>query len=402
MNKAGVLEKVLCAAQEIILAVDSGNATLDDLLDHSDPGCRRTLEHLLLNIFRFRKSINVLWRQYCSRHPAKEVAALLDCALGQALLQSAVATQSVVNVAVTAARKYHADKFVNAILRKALQKPWTPPSTAAEILPDAILNRWQKEFSGEKVAEFAGLFTGEAEFSFRLCRDAALPDNCREVPGCGSFRFAVGKAREILTGPEFAAGKYYVQDPAASLAISLVEKDLPRCRSVIDLCAAPGGKTLMLAEKISPGTLLTAADRSARRQKLTAENFRKHHVSGRIITAEPAEISGRFDLVLADVPCSNSGVFRRRPDALWRFSENELCRVMALQQQIIARAAALVAPGGVLLCSTCSIENDENDALVAAAIAAVPGMVCTAKSTLLPNKNRDGAFAARIELPADK
>ncbi len=376
------------------MAVDSGKASLDDMLDRSDPGFRRTLEHLLLNVFRFRKSVSALWRQYCTRPPEKDVAALLDCALSQCLLQRSVDSRSVVNVAVTVAKKFRADKFVNAVLRKALQSNWKMPESAAEILPDAILHRWQRDFPAETVAGFARLYISEAEFTFRLCQDAEVPENCREIPGCGDFRFASGRAREILGSAAFAAGKYYVQDPAASLAVSLAGKDLPRCRKLIDLCAAPGGKALMLAEKMSPEAELLVADRSHRRQQLTAENFRRHCARGTVITAEVQEIYGSYDLVLADVPCSNSGVFRRRPDALWRFSEKDLSQVMALQKEIISRAAALVAPGGVLICSSCSIESDENNALIAAAVAAVPELECRESVTLLPAENRDGAFAA--------
>ena len=336
MNNSGMLEKVLRSAVEIVIAVDSGKASLDDLLDHADTACRRSLEHLLLNLFRFRKSISALWRQFCRRPPEKhEVAVLLDCALSQCLLQSAVAAGSVVNVAVGVAKKCHADKFVNAVLRKALQTPWSQPVSAQDILPDAILERWRKEFPEPTVTELARLFTEEAGFTFRLCRDAEIPEDCTPVPGYGSFRFAAGKAQKILTGAEFAAGSYYVQDPAASLAISLAEKELPDCRRVLDLCAAPGGKALMLAEKLPESAELVVADRSKRRQRFTAENFRRHHARGTVITAEPAEIRGPFDLVLADVPCSNSGVFRRRPDALWRFSEKNMAEIMQLQQQIM-------------------------------------------------------------------
>jgi 16S rRNA (cytosine967-C5)-methyltransferase len=165
---------------------------------------------------------------------------------------------------------------------------------------------------------------------------------------------------------------------------------------VLDLCAAPGGKALMLAEHLADGGILTAADRSARRQELTRENFRRRQLAARIITARPEDIVGKYDLVLADVPCSNSGVFRRRPDALWRFSAKSLQDVMALQQNIITRAAELVAPGGVLICSTCSIESDENDALIAAVLNANAEFSCVEKETLLPDAVHDGAFAAKL------
>lgn len=396
MNNPGILENVLGDAVAALLAIDAGKVSLDDVLDQADPGYRRSFEHLLLNIFRFRKSVSDHWRQFCTRGPVPEIAALLDAALSQCLFQNSVASQSVVNVAVSMAKKKHADKFVNAVLRKSLREKWSVPDAPEKLLPAAVLKRWRKMFAPETVAELAGLFISEAPFTFRLCKDAELPANASAAAGFGGFRFAAANGRDILTSAEFAAGQYYIQDPAASLAVSLAVDELPEHPNVLDLCAAPGGKALMLAERIPENGTLTAADRSARRQELTRENFRKRHLPARIITARPEDITGKYDLVLADVPCSNSGVFRRRPDALWRFSEKSLQEIMALQNQIIVRAAGLVVPGGVLICSSCSIDTDENDSLVDSVLKNHPDFECVSKHTLLPAADHDGAFAAKL------
>ena len=129
MSDSGTLAKVQNEAVAALLAVDSGKLSLDDVFDRSDSGCRRMLEHLLLNIFRFRKSIRRHWMQFCQRPPAPATAALLDTALSQSIFQSAVAPQSVVNVAVANAKKTRADKFINAVMRKALAAPWQRPET---------------------------------------------------------------------------------------------------------------------------------------------------------------------------------------------------------------------------------------------------------------------------------
>ena len=391
MSDPGILSAVLREAAKVILAVESGRVSLDDALDRTDPRCRRILEHLLLNFFRFRRALRAQWRRFCVREPAPEISALLDAASAQIRFQNAVPPQSAVNVAVTLAKPRHADKFVNAVLRRVMAEPWRPPQTAREILPPPILTRWRQNFPDAEVERLAALFLRPAPFTFRLCRDVPPPAGAEILPVPGPFRFASGSAAAVLDSPEFSSGAYYVQDPAAALAVSLAVPELPRCRLVLDLCAAPGGKSLMLAELLPPEAELTAADRSARRQRRTEENFRRHHVAARIVTADPGELAGTFDLVLADVPCSNTGVFRRRPDALWRFSEPALAEVMRLQHDIIRQAARLVAPGGVLIAASCSIERDEN-----AALTAVPGFRVAAEKTLLPAPEHDGAFAAKL------
>ena len=387
---SGTLGRVLIYASEALLLIDSGRTTLDEVLDHAPDDSRRILEHLLLNIYRFRRSIRASWEKFCRKKSSPEVAALLDTALTQCRFQSAVVPYSVVNAAVDIARKLHADKFVNAVLRAALKEPFRYPSTPGEILPEAILRHWEKSFAPEQLEKFARLFISHPEFTFRLCGNAVLPVNARAVPAFAPFVFGSGNAANIIASEEFARGAYYIQDPAAAMAIALASGHVRECRSLLDLCAAPGGKTLMAAELLKDDAEITAADISARRQKLTAENFSRHRKKAQIITAEPANISGSFEWVIADLPCSNTGVFRRRPDALWRFSGQAMTEVMALQKHIIRQAARLTAPGGWLLCSTCSIEAAENDALA----GELTGFTLVEKRTLLPDEQHDGAFAA--------
>lgn len=390
-RNSGTLGNVLLYASEAVLLIDSGRVTLDEALDHAPADFRRTLEHLMVNIYRFRKSIRKSWQKFCRKKSSPEIAALLDTALTQCRFQTSVEPYSVVNVAVTLAKKHHADKFVNAVLRAVLAEKFSLPERADDILPDEVLSRWRKFFLPEEVEKFAGLFLTPAPFTFRLCDDSPLPDGACAVEAFPPFVFGTTPAPgKLLASPEFADGSYYIQDPAASLAVALAAPHVSGCRTLLDLCCAPGGKTLMAAELLGPAVEITAADISARRQKLTAENFARHRKKGRIITAAPEDISGVFDWVIADLPCSNTGVFRRRPDALWRFSEKSLSEVMTLQKSILRRAAELTAPGGWLLCSSCSIEADENEAFA----GELSGFTLIAGKTLLPDQTHDGAFAA--------
>ena len=392
ISESGMLEKVLSSAAQAVLLIDSGKCTLDDVLDRAPDDCRRTLEHLLTLIYRYRKSIRRSWQKFCRKMPLPAIAALLDTALTQCRFQQAVIPQSTVNVAVTLAKSLHADKFVNAVLRAALREVFVEPQRADEILPDAVLRRWRQNFSAEQVENFARLFLSKPEFTFRLCGGAPLPEGSTPIAGFAPFAFAAGKAASVIGTPEFAMGSYYIQDPAASWAVSLAADVLKKCRTLLDICCAPGGKTLQAAELLSPQAKIVAADISRSRQRLTAENFARFGVNAQIITADPAELSGVFDLVIADLPCSNSGVFRRRPDALWRFDGKSLSEVMKLQKYILGHAIRLTAPGGYLLISTCSIEADENNALLD-----VGALKLISSGTILPDTVHDGAFAALMQ-----
>ena len=149
----------------------------------------------------------------------------------------------------------------------------------------------------------------------------------------------------------------------------------------------------MISENLPSDGNLTAFDRSAKRQELTRQNFRKRGLMHKILAGDLKQLSGSFDLVLADVPCSNTGVFRHRPDALWRFSEKDLSTVVALQQEILEHAARLTAPGGQLVYSTCSLEPEENILMVQEFIARHPDFSLQKGETFLPGKFSDGASA---------
>ena len=149
----------------------------------------------------------------------------------------------------------------------------------------------------------------------------------------------------------------------------------------------------MIAENLPSDGKLTAFDRSKNRQILTQQNFDRRGLKHKVLSGKLEELTGTFDLVLADVPCSNTGVFRHRPDALWRFSEKELTAVTELQREILEHAARLTAPGGQLVYSTCSLEPEENILMAEDFAARHPDFKLAEGKTLLPDENADGASA---------
>ncbi|MBQ9088419.1 MAG: RsmB/NOP family class I SAM-dependent RNA methyltransferase [Lentisphaeria bacterium] len=395
-QKNGVAGKLLASVCRIVEQCDRNGATLDDAVESLPDDCRRMAEHLLFTFFRQRKVAEGLLKKFISRPPDPEVMTLLAVTAVQCKFQTGIAPESAVNVAVDAARKFHADKFVNAVMRNFLRAEYPVAPAACDVLPSAVFRRWKKRFDRATLDRMAQLFVSEPEFSYRILPGFDAVPGSVELPAYGNFRFASAPADAVLNSKALKAGGYYIQDPATSLAVSLAAADAPRARRVLDLCAAPGGKTLMLGELCSPDARIVAADISSRRQERTRENFVLRSRSYEVITASPENLYGQYDIILADMPCSNTGVFRKRPDALWRFNERTIKDICEIQRTIAAGALKLLAPGGIIIFSTCSIEPDENQALIDHLCEQYPDLVCEESQLLLPDTTHDGAFAARL------
>ena len=393
--------KIFAAAVSGLEAVESSRLSLDDYLDCelAVPEYRRTVSDLLFHVFRRKQLLLTCIRENTHKPPAPALQRVLLVILAQVTFQSGIPKESALNIAVDYTKKNIGSfegKFVNALVRNVLRSGGVPLNNAPEkVLPTAVLKRWKERFSVPELTELVNAFLTPPEFTFRAARDVLPPSGADAVPAFGKFRFFRAAApADILNSPELAQGKFYIQDPATSLAPSL--PDFSTVTNALDLCAAPGGKSLMLGEQLKQGAMLTAADRSARRQKLTRKNFELRNLPWQIITADAGTITGQFDLILADVPCSNTGVFRRRPDALWRFSGSGLARIMHLQREILENIPRLLLPGGQFVYSTCSIEEQENHLQVEHFLKQHPDFTLKTEKQLLPTPEHDGAYAALL------
>lgn len=183
---------------------------------------------------------------------------------------------------------------------------------------------------------------------------------------------------------------------------------------ILDLCAAPGGKALAIAERLGDGGGVVAQDAHPGRLELVRENVRRLGAEARVsvvdrfedgtagAVAGPAGGAGaeRFDAVLVDAPCSNTGVLRRRIELRWRLQPGEIPRLAAEQLRLLGVAARRVRPGGTLVYSTCSLEPEENQHVVDAFLEGHPGWVERARRRLHPAADSvDGAFTARLVAP---
>jgi 16S rRNA (cytosine967-C5)-methyltransferase len=198
--------------------------------------------------------------------------------------------------------------------------------------------------------------------------------------------------------PSFQQGLFYVQDPSTLLAVR--ELSPQRGESVLDFCAAPGGKLTALAQLMGNEGRLLAHDVTPDRMELIAQNCTRLGVTC-VQTILPSALSSQgpstFDRILIDAPCSNTGVMRRRVDLRWRIRPEEIGRLRATQLDLLRQAAPLLKPGGVLVYSTCSLEPEENGGVVNDFLSVHADFKVERARELLPFvEGVDGTYVARM------
>ncbi|NBC88806.1 MAG: methyltransferase domain-containing protein [Alphaproteobacteria bacterium] len=222
-------------------------------------------------------------------------------------------------------------------------------------LPERVQARW-----GERSDRIAPGLADPPELDLALKDPARTQELAARMGGVslapGHVRLPRGTAVEALEG--YAAGDWWVQDLAAQLPARLLGQG--NGRHALDLCAAPGGKTLALA---AAGWKVTALDISKRRLALLKANLKRTGLAASPVRADALqwEPKHRFDAILLDAPCTATGTCRRHPDVLHRIGRGQIAEMVELQRALLARAADWLAPGGALIYAVCSLEGEEGE-----------------------------------------
>jgi 16S rRNA (cytosine967-C5)-methyltransferase len=311
--------------------------------------------------------------------------------------------------------------FINAMMRRFLREREQITRDIADLQkarpalgqshPDWLYERWEERWGREKTIRLMEWNNQPAPTCARVNRlltdSGSLAkrweDEGVEVSPIDCDWAATGDLFHLRKHPpleslgSFSDGLFYVQDPSTLLSVSLL--DPQPGQAVLDLCAAPGGKTCHIAERMKNEGQLSALDIRESRLKLLRENCDRMRVTCATLGQADETTAGeaKFDRVLVDVPCTNTGVIRRRLDLRWRLSPGQTKRLADEQLQLLVRAAAHAKPDGQLVYSTCSIEPEENEQLVARFLEANPSWQLAAERSLHPVENHtDGAYAARL------
>ncbi|WP_404335821.1 RsmB/NOP family class I SAM-dependent RNA methyltransferase [Sphingomonas sp. MMS12-HWE2-04] len=231
-------------------------------------------------------------------------------------------------------------------------------------LPDPVALRWHAAWGDQLIEDAERAIAAPPPIDLTLRDPGTVPELEGESLAPGHLRLAERGAIPALDG--YAEGAWWVQDLAASIPARLLGKG---AGTALDLCAAPGGKTLQLA---ASGWDVTAVDISESRLARLRENLERTGLDAKIVAADLLawQPAAPADAVLLDAPCSATGIFRRHPDVLHRVRPSLIAEMAALQAQLFARAADWVAPGDTLVFSTCSLEPQEGEDQLARFLAA--------------------------------
>ncbi|MBE1294671.1 RsmB/NOP family class I SAM-dependent RNA methyltransferase [Phycobacter azelaicus] len=339
-------------------------------LERLAPEERARAQRLAVETLRSLERADRVLQKHLKKTPPLTVMNALR--LGTVELCSGGAAHGVVNAMVTIVSKHRRHGqlkgMVNAVLRKVAEKgpaEWAKLRTPRlpNWLRKPLVQAWGAEaMLGIEAAHFAGApldITGNPGADLSALGGELLPT--------GSVRLT--DAGQVSTLPGYATGDWWVQDVAAALPAKMINAQ--KGERVLDLCAAPGGKTMQMA---AAGAQVTAVDASAGRMERLQENLSRTGLSADLIVGDALEQAGQFDAVLLDAPCSATGTIRRHPDLPHAKDGSEFGALIELQAQMLAHAWTLVKPGGRMVFCTCSLLPDEGECQIEEALDMFPDM----------------------------
>ncbi|WP_045387932.1 RsmB/NOP family class I SAM-dependent RNA methyltransferase [Falsirhodobacter sp. alg1] len=365
------------AAVQLLGAVLSEGEMLSQLMtlpngpmDALPPSERARAQRLVTLTLRHLEQADRLLEPHVRRAPPRLVQNALRLAVVEMAVDGAAA-HGAVNAAVDIVRHgrktAHQAGFANAVLRSVSAEGVTfdgmPPQRLPRWLRQPLVHAWGRE----AVAAIESVHASAPPVDLTLKSDAAAVPEGTALP-TGSLRLDAGA--QISALPGYETGDWWVQDAAAAMAVRLLAPKADE--NIADFCAAPGGKTMQLADA---GAKVTAIDISGPRLKRLSANLTRTGLTAEVIATDVLTYAGGpFDAILLDAPCSASGTIRRHPDLPFVKTGEELATLVPLQAKLIDHALTLLAPGGRLVFCTCSLFPEEGEGQLAAALERHPDL----------------------------
>jgi 16S rRNA (cytosine967-C5)-methyltransferase len=366
-NPPGLALRLL-AAERLQAVLKGANFAPFSLAEIPDGRDRALANRLVTTALRRHGQLDLMLARYLERGVPKKSGpfeAILRLSLTHLVFLPELGDHSAIFLAVEAAkrdtRSQHLSKLMNAVLRRAQAEAHSLRHLPHEALFPAELGPlWRDTYGEDAIEDFATALVEGAPLDLTLKdADPALIEALGAAPVLADTVRLTERDRPVEALPGYAEGRWWVQDAAAAIPARLL-KLAPGAR-VLDLCAAPGGKTAQLAKA---GYRVTAIDNDAERMARVATNLERLGLSAELVTAdaltwEPAE---KFDGILLDAPCSATGTFRRHPEVIWHRDAKDISGRAALQRRFIERALGWLNPMGTLVYCVCSLEPQEGEA----------------------------------------
>lgn len=357
-------------------------------------------------VLRHLSSLNWIVKQCVQRMPTGELYIALLVGAAQLLYLPKMAEHAAIAETVEAAKQIskRAGAFVNAVLRRIQREKHVlladlakQPEDLQRNLPRALWKRWVETFGIETTRTIAEAIEYPPRTTLQPLPPFVFPETFERHPD-SSTAVLLPNGQRVEATEGFKEGHWTVQDVATQTAVEWLE--VKPGLKILDACAAPGGKTVQIAARmVGQGTLIANEPVPARRARLL-DTLKRCCVDAFVkVEAKDATIATwpPMDRILLDVPCSNTGVLGRRPDARWGWNCDKMKALLKTQQALLDQAAKSLAPGGLLVYSTCSIEPEEDHQQIEAFLSRHPGWTCTKKCLTLPTAWHDGAFCAQLQ-----
>jgi len=397
LTKSSAVSPARSAAYEILRRVEDTSAFASVLLVHRakelNPNDRALTHELVLGVLRWQLWLTRLIEHYSNRNVSTldpSIRTILSLGLYQLRFLTRVPPSAAVNESVKLVRQARlrsAEGFVNAVLRRATREPDYDPVTEArdenERLavktshPAWLIQRWTNAFGAAEAESFALANNRQAPVAFRITSLLGQPAdevlNRLRSAGANLQPSLIAKDGWRVEGsPEevrelVREGRIYLQDEASQLVAEILGARPED--TILDLCAAPGGKATLIAEQLVEGRII-AGDLHEHRARIieqTSRQQRLDRLSCVVLDAsQPLPFPDQsFDRVLLDAPCSGTGTLRRNPEIKWRISPGDVRDLATRQRLLLEQGARAVKVGGRLVYSTCSVEPDENEDVIA-------------------------------------
>lgn len=402
-----------------LMAWHEKGSFLSDFLDQWYSGSRfdprewRLAQRLAFGVCQRLKSLDYIAASLAEKGKVKmkpKEKMLLRLGLYQLIYMDKLPGYAVVNEMVKLAKKYTHVRFVsflNAVLRKAeVEKISLPNGKAVKDLairhsyPEEFVAVLYKEYPLETVEQILLLGNESAKTMVRERRQEIKDDYSIQMSVVSPEALHVGVIQDTADIEKVnQSSRYYIQNATPVFLIhECVKQSSLQPKKILDLCAAPGGKTILIHDYY-PSATLFANDITPPKITKLQDNLRRCGITATISCSpgEAYEKENGFDLILLDVPCSNTGVLNKRPEARWRYGEAELAELHSIQWKLLEHARNLLAPGGEIWYMTCNILAEENERLVEAFVRKYDGVVLQQIKQLPTHTGWDGGFAARVK-----
>lgn len=431
--------KKLAAIAKLQMEYEKQNVKLDKFfeskftLSYKYGEERGVCQFIFLNLLRNKSLIESILAFFLKKKPKPLLFSLLKCACAEILASPNDKTAKVINSWVECCKKEFSkgeSSFANAVLRNFVKKFEEIRNGARSIEDFSLLyshplwlaKSWENQFGFEKAVEImrqnsktSSVYlriasTEESKKFFEPYAEFFEPtnfENFYKLKG-GAFH----KIGELLKSP-YA----YIQDPATSFAPKMLspKKD----EKILDLCAAPGGKSRIIADLLLPqncdkqNTTLVSVDLAGERLERLKQNMSKiDFIDTKVVAIDLLKddicevlksnnAPYKFDAIFIDAPCSNTGVLRRRPDARYRITQDDVSNCAKIQEEILTKAIPLLSKNGRLVYSTCSIDKLENEVVPQRVVKKFENLKITHLQTIFPDDELDGAGIAKFEFASE-